>query len=96
MARAVGGAAHRALTARVGEDARMDDRIKATAGVLVYGYPLVYSLKKTGGFAGGGESSRPLSASWNQSGACRSTERPMLPLCTRGLDAHPRRGYTAQ
>jgi hypothetical protein len=29
----------------------MDDRVKA---VFVYGYPLVYSLKETGGFAGGG------------------------------------------
>jgi len=46
----------------------MDDRVKAAAGVFVYGYPLVYSLKETGGFAGGGDSRLPLSASWNQFG----------------------------
>jgi hypothetical protein len=50
-------------------------RAKTAAEVFVYGYPLVYSLTETAGFAEG-HSSLPVSAPWNEFGYARELLGP--------------------
>ena len=52
-----------------------EGRVTAAAGVFVYGYPLVYSLQETAGFAEGA-SSLPVSAPWNEFGYARELLGP--------------------
>ena len=58
----------------VDSEARVE-RVKAAAGMFVYGYPLVYSLSETAGFAEG-HSSLPVSAPWNEFGYARELLGP--------------------
>jgi len=51
------------------------ERVKTAAEVFVYGYPLVYSLRETAGFATG-HSSLPVSAPWNEFGYARELLGP--------------------
>ncbi len=51
------------------------ERIRAAAEVYVYGYPLVYSLTETAGFAEG-QSSLPVGAPWNEFGYARELLGP--------------------
>jgi hypothetical protein len=51
------------------------ERVEAAAEVFVYGYPLVYSLRETAGFAEG-HSSLPVSAPWNEFGYARELLGP--------------------
>jgi hypothetical protein len=51
------------------------ERVKEAAQMFVYGYPLVYALRETAGFAEG-HSSLPLSAPWNQFGYARELLGP--------------------
>jgi hypothetical protein len=50
-------------------------RVKTATEVFIYGYPLVYSLKETAGFAEG-YSSLPVSAPWNEFGYARELLGP--------------------
>jgi hypothetical protein len=52
-----------------------DERVRAAAEVFIYGYPLVYSLRETAGFADG-HSSLPVSAPWNEFGYARDLLGP--------------------
>jgi hypothetical protein len=51
------------------------ERVKAAAGMYVYGYPLVYSLRETAGFTDG-HSSLPVSTPWNVFGYARELLGP--------------------
>jgi hypothetical protein len=52
-----------------------EERVKAAAETYVYGYPLVYSLRETAGFAEG-HSSLPVSSPWNEFGYARELLGP--------------------
>jgi hypothetical protein len=51
------------------------ERVRAAAGMYIYGYPLVYSMTETEGFAEG-HSSLPVSAPWNEFGYARELLGP--------------------
>jgi hypothetical protein len=53
----------------------LSDRVAAATAMYVYGYPVVYSLRETAGFAEG-NSSLPVSAPWNEFGYAREMLGP--------------------
>ncbi len=55
---------------------QLGERVKAAAGMYVYGFPLVYNLREIAGFAGEGPSNFPISAPWNEFGYARKLIGP--------------------